>query len=153
MRLILFLAALLAATPAAAHLSIAPKESSVGAHERYAIRIPNEKKVDTIAIEVRFPSSLRVTALQQMSGWMTEPLRNPASALIGARWTGRLPPEEFVEFGVLATNPTTGSDLTWTAVQRFADGSSIEWSGPPGSKTPAAHVKLNKGSEMPMAAH
>lgn len=150
MRFILCLAGLLAATPAAAHVTVAPRESTFGAHERYAIRVPNEKTMDTIAIEVRFPASLRVTALQQMPGWMTEPLRNPAGALIGARWTGRLPPEQFVEFGVLAVNPATGSDLAWTAVQRFENGSSIEWSGDSKSKTPAAHVRLMPGMS---AAH
>lgn len=142
MRSILFTAALLAAAPAAAHVTVAPKQSVAGAHERYAILVPNEKMADTVAVEVTFPKALRVKAFQQLSGWMTEPVRDKSGALVGARWTGRLAPQQFVEFGVLAINPASGSDLAWTAIQLFSDGSSVEWSGAPGSKTPAAHVTL-----------
>ena len=142
MRSILFTAALLAAAPAAAHVTVAPKQSVAGARERYAILVPNEKMADTVAVEVTFPKALRVKAFQQLSGWMTEPVRDKSGALVGARWTGRLAPQQFVEFGVLAINPASGSDLAWTAIQLFSDGSSVEWSGAPGSKTPAAHVTL-----------
>jgi len=153
MRLILFIAALLAAAPATAHVTVAPKQSVAGAHERYAILVPNEKQADMIAVEVTFPKGLGVKAFQQLPGWMTEPVRDKSGALVGARWTGRLAPQQFVELGVLAINPAAGSDLVWAAVQRFADGSSIEWSGAAGSKTPAAHVKLIKAAEPTMPAH
>jgi uncharacterized protein YcnI len=125
-----------------AHVTVWPKESVAGAHEKYEVRVPNEKQVDMIAIEVRFPDGLRVTSFEQKPGWTTEPIRDGSGKTIGARWTGRLPPERFVEFGLLAVNPPGSGDLGWSAVQSYADGGKVDWTGLPGSKTPAPHVTI-----------
>ena len=134
------------AAPAAANVSVWPQQSTQGAREKYEIRVPNEKQADTIQVEVRFPAGLRVTALEQKPGWFTEPLRDKDGRIVAARWTGRLAPGQFTEFGILAVNPATGTVLEWTAIQAFADGGKIEWSGKPGSKTPAARVTLGPAS-------
>jgi uncharacterized protein YcnI len=131
---------------ATAHVTIWPKESTAGAHEKYEVRVPNEKQADTISIEVRFPAGLRVTSFEQKAGWMTEPLRDASGKTVGVRWTGRLPPQQFAEFGLLAANPQNPADLSWMAVQSFADGSKVEWSGPQGSRTPAPHVTIKPAS-------
>ena len=135
-------AALAIPTGAAAHVTVWPKEAPAGAHQKYDLRVPNEKKVDTIAVEVRFPPGLKVVAFEQKPGWMTEPVRDAKGAFTSARWTGHLAPQQFVEFGVLAVNPPSATDLSWTAIQSFADGTQIEWSGTPGSKTPAPRVTV-----------
>lgn len=142
MRSILFAVLLAASSAATAHVSVWPKQSAPGAREKYEIRVPNEKKVDTIALEVRFPAGLRVTSIEQKPEWRAEPLRDASGQLIGVRWSGKLAPEQFTEFGVLAANPPTGTELAWPAVQLFADGTKVEWSGPAGSKTPAPRVTL-----------
>ena len=142
MRWTIFAAVLAAAAPAPAHVTVWPKESVQGDREKYEIRVPNEKQSDTIAVEVRFPAGLKVSSFEQKPGWSTEPLRDASGAIIGARWAGRLPPSQFTEFGLLATNPGVG-ELAWTTTQFYSDGSKIEWSGPAGSKSPAPRVKLN----------
>lgn len=141
-RSISVLALALTATAASAHVTVWPKESAAGAHEKYEIRVPNEKRVDTVAIEVRFPAALKVTSFEQKPGWMTEPVRDTSGQTVGVRWTGKLPPQQFVEFGLLAVNPAGAADLGWSATQSYADGAKIDWSGPPGSKTPAPHVSI-----------
>ena len=143
MRFTGFAALLLAAsTSAPAHVTVWPKESVAGAREMYEIRVPNEKKIDTIVVEVRFPAGLRVTSIEQKPDWRAELLRDSSGQLVGARWTGRLTPEQFTQFGILAANPANGSELVWTAVQTYADGTRSEWSGAAGSKTPAPRVSL-----------
>jgi hypothetical protein len=139
---ILALLAAALATAASAHVTIWPQQSAPGAREKYELRVPNERKFDTIAIEFRFAPGLRVTAVEQKPGWQAEALRDPAGKLIGVRWTGRLPPENFTEFGLLAVNPPAGGDLVFTALQAFTDGTKIEWSGAAGSKSPAPRVRL-----------
>jgi uncharacterized protein YcnI len=139
--LISFLAASLA-TAAAAHVTVSPSQSAAGAREKYELRVPNERKSATITVEFRFPPGLRVTAVEQKPGWQAEAIRDSARNLIGVRWIGNLPPEQFTEFGVLAVNPASGGDLAFTAVQAFADGTKVEWSGAAGSKTPAPRVRL-----------
>ena len=141
-RLLAAIALAALATAAPAHVTVSPKASAAGAWEKYEIRLPNEKKVATTALEVRFPAGLRVMSFEDKPGWTVEPLRDAAGAITGARWTGQLPPERFVEFGVIAVNPKTGSELTWEEVQTYADGSVVSWSGPQGSKSPAPRVTL-----------
>jgi uncharacterized protein YcnI len=129
-------------TIASGHVTVWPKQSSVGAHEKYVVRVPNEKQVDTVTVEVRFPAGLRVTSFEQKPGWITEAIRDETGKAIGVRWTGKLPPQQFAEFGMLAANPPEASDLTWNATQIFADGTKVEWSGPLGSKNPSPHVTI-----------
>lgn len=143
MRLFPMLAAAAAvAVPASAHVTVWPKTSAPGAHEKYEVRLPNEKQADTIALELRFPAALKVRSLEQKPGWTTELIRDQSGGVTGVRWTGRLAPMQFIEFGLLATNPATPSDLVWSATQFYADGTKIEWSGPAGSKAPAPRVTL-----------
>jgi uncharacterized protein YcnI len=130
------------ASPAAANVSVWPQQSATGAREKYEIRVPNEKQADTTSIELRFPAGVRVTSFEQKPGWMTEAVRDGSGKIVGVRWTGKLPPSQFAEFGLLAVNPAAGTLLEWTAIQAYADGGKIEWSGKPGSKTPAARVTL-----------
>jgi hypothetical protein len=131
-----------ASTPAPAHVTVWPKQSEAGIHEKYDVRVPNEKQADTVIVEVRFPAGLRVSSFEQKPGWQTEPVRDGSGTVVGVRWSGRLPPHEFTEFGLLAVNPPSAADLSWTATQVYSDGTKIEWSGPPGSKTPAPHVLI-----------
>lgn len=142
MRLLISLAAASLATGASAHITAWPQQSVPSAREKYELRVPNERKSATITVEVRFPAGLRVTAVEQKAGWQAEAIRDSSGALVGVRWIGNLPPEQFTEFGLLGVNPAGGGDLAFTAIQAFADGTKVEWSGPPGSKTPAARVTL-----------
>jgi uncharacterized protein YcnI len=142
MRLMISLAAAAFATSAAAHVTVWPQQSAPGGREKYELRVPNERKSATITIEFRFPRGLRVTAVEQKPGWQAEAFRDSSGALTGVRWIGNLPPEQFTEFGLLAVNPSAGGDFAFTAIQAFADGTKIEWSGAAGSKTPAPRVRL-----------
>ena len=130
------------ATNAAANVTVWPQQSAPGAREKYELRVPNERKSATITVEFRFPAGLRVTAVEQKPGWQAEAFRDAAGNLTGVRWVGNLPAEEFTEFGLIGVNPTAGNELVFTAIQAFADGTKIEWSGKASSKTPAPRVKL-----------
>jgi uncharacterized protein YcnI len=133
------------ATGASAHVTVSPKASNAGAWEKYDIRLPNEKDSGTTMLEVRFPAGLRVMSFEEKPGWTVQTLRDANGTITGARWSGQLSPQRFVEFGVIAVNPN-GSELIWTAVQTYADGTTVSWSGAPGSKTPAPRVKLRPPS-------
>src|SRR5438270_7724722 len=132
MRMMIALAAALA-TSASANVTVSPQQSVPGAREKYELRVPNERRSATITVEFRFPPGLRVTAVEQKPGWQAEAFRDASGRLTGVRWVGNLPPEEFTEFGLLAVNPAASGDLAFTAIQAFADGTKLEWSGAAGS--------------------
>jgi uncharacterized protein YcnI len=143
--LILMAAALFTSTAALAHIRIYPAESAPGAREKYTMRVPNEKQVNSIRIEGEFPSELNVYDFEFKPGWKIDFKKDAKGKIIGATWTGKIQPYEFVEFGMLGLNPKEGvSDLTWKFIQYYDDGTKEEFTGPVGSKLPAPVVTLKK---------
>jgi uncharacterized protein YcnI len=123
---------------AGAHVTVSPKESPAAAHEKYSLRVPNEKQTDTVEVEVQLPDGIRAVAFEQKPGWTVAPREDAKGVVVAVRWQGRLAPRQFTELGLLAVNPAVAGELVWRAVQTYADGSKVEWSGIAGSKTPAA---------------
>ncbi len=137
-------AALLAVTPGLvhAHAVVYPKTSTTGAHERYVLRVPNEKNVPTNRVEIRFPAGLKVSSFSDVAGWQLEVQKDSAGAIIGAVWTGTLQPQRFIEFPFVAANPKTEARIVWPVFQTYADGERVEWTGEEGSKKPASATTI-----------
>jgi uncharacterized protein YcnI len=133
------------ASIANAHAVVFPKTSKTGGHEKYVLRVPNEKTVPTTRVEIRFPAGLRVTAFEDVPGWQLEVLTDSAKHVTGAVWTGTLAPQRFVEFPFVAANPKEEVKLLWPAYQTYADGQRVEWTGAEGSKTPASATSVGSG--------
>jgi len=127
-----------------AHIRIYPTESAYGAREKYTMRVPNEKQVDSIRVEGEFPRDLNVYDFEFKPGWKIDFKKNDAGKIVGATWTGTIRPYEFVEFGMLGINPKEGQtkELVWNFVQFYADGSKEEFTGPVGSRLPSPVVSL-----------
>jgi uncharacterized protein YcnI len=130
---------------ALAHAVVYPKTSKVGGYEKYVLRVPNEKATPTLRVEIRFPAELRVTSFGDVPGWQLEVLTDSAKRIIGAVWTGSLPPQRFMEFPFVGANPKTPAELVWPVYQTYADGPRVEWTGAEGSKTPASVTSIEAG--------
>ena len=132
----------LGASLALAHIRIYPTDSTFGAREKYTMRVPNEKQVDSIRVEGDFPPELQVYDFEFKPGWKIDFKKNDAGKIVGATWTGTVHPYEFVEFGMLGINPKEGQtkQLVWKFVQFYADGSKEEFTGPVGSFRPSPVV-------------
>ena len=137
---------------AQAHITVWPRQSDQGAREKYVIRTPNERREATVRIEATFPPEVKVTPFEEKPGWRLEIRRNEKGAIVGAVWTGTLPPDHFTEFSVLATNPRGAAGLTWSFRQTYAGGEVVDWSGPPGAARPAPRVELRPAGPA-AAAH
>jgi uncharacterized protein YcnI len=135
-----------------AHAVVYPKASTTGAHERYVIRVPNERNVPTTRVEITFPSDVRVSSFSDVPGWNLEIVRDTAKRIVGAVWTGSLPPERFAEFPFVAANPKTAGSITWPVIQTYADGERAEWTGPADSKRPASLTTLAVASSSTTGA-
>jgi uncharacterized protein YcnI len=127
---------------AMAHAVVYPKTTTTGAHERYLIRVPNERAVATTRVEIQFPPEVKVGSFIDVPGWTLEVARDSAKRITGAVWTGSLPPERFVEFPFVATNPKEPGEIRWPVVQTYADGERAEWTGPADSKRPASVTNI-----------
>ena len=134
---------LLAPAAARAHAVVFPKRSTPGAYEKYVLRVPNEKGAATTRVELRFPADVRVVSFADVPGWTLETLTDSAGKVVGAVWTGTLPPKRFVELPFVAVNPKGDARLVWPAFQTYADGERVEWTGTdPDAKTPASATEI-----------
>src|SRR6202453_5371015 len=80
--------ALASATLAFAHIRIAPTESAPGAREKYTMRVPNEKQVNTIRVEGEFPAGLQIYDFEFKPRWEICFKKDDGGKIVGAIWTG-----------------------------------------------------------------
>jgi uncharacterized protein YcnI len=141
------LAAAVAADVASAHVTVWPQQTAPGAFEKYIVRVPTEKDIPTMRVELRFPSGLKVSAFQPKPGWTYEVEKDAAGNSTGVIWSGgRIAPSEFEEFAFLAANPQQPGQLVFQAYQTYQGGSVVTWDGPEGSDNPAPVTVVSAGS-------
>lgn len=131
---------LAAVAPASAHVTVAPETSRGGAVERYTIRVPTEGKVTTTAVDLEVPADVTITGVV-VTGGFTYEARRDSDRITGLTWNLEIKPGEVAEFVIFARNPRSGQ-ISWKAHQRFADGTSADWTGVEGDRRPAAVTRL-----------
>ena len=139
--------AVLSVSLAFGHIRIYPTESTLGARERYTMRVPNEKQVKCVRIEGEFPPEVTIYDFEFKPGWKIDFKKDDKGKIVGAVWTGTMVPYEFVEFGMLGINPKEGANLVWKFVQYYDDGSKEEFTGPAGSRLPSPVTVLKKAAQ------
>ena len=149
--LLLCCALLIAPALALAHAVVFPKTSTPGAYERYVLRVPNERDVPTLKVELHFPVGLRVVSFSEVPGWKLHVVTDSAQRIIGAIWSGVLPRDRFVEFPFVAVNPKDSTSLAWPAYQTYEGGERVEWtSSDTASKTPVSATLIADTTEKPV---
>jgi uncharacterized protein YcnI len=126
---------------AAAHVTVWPRQSSTGAYEKYVVRVPTEGKVATQSVELRVPANVEIVSVGAPNGYTYEAKR-AGSRITSIVWTMKIEPGEFAEFAFMARNPKQPGEVRWEAIQRFADGTSTEWTGPVKDKHPASVTRV-----------
>jgi uncharacterized protein YcnI len=136
--------------PAAAHVTVNPEEASQGDYAKLAFRVPNERDdAGTTKLEIVLPPEHPIASVRVKPhpGWtvnMTKTkLANPVPGGHGATvseavsnivWQGGLiKPGEFDEFEVsLGPLPENAENLTFKALQTYANGEIVRWIEAPG---------------------
>ena len=149
--LLLCCALLIAPALVFAHAVVFPKASTPGAYEKYVLRVPNERDVPTLKVELHFPVGLRVVSFSEVPGWKLQVLADSAQRIIGAIWTGVLPKERFVEFPFVAVNPKDSTSLAWPTYQTYEGGERVEWTSPDtAAKTPVSSTLITDATAKPV---
>ena len=133
--------ALVVATAAQAHVTVWPQESRAGVGERYTVRVPTEGKVTTTEIELEVPVDVRVTGVL-VGGNFTYDLRREGDRIVAVTWKQDIKPGEYAEFVFFAVNPKSAGAIAWKAHQRYADGTTADWTGVEGDRRPASVTKI-----------
>jgi len=135
------------ASAASAHVVVYPKESKTGKYEKYTVRVPVEKEVNTTKVRVEFPEGVKVNTVKPVAGWTYAFEKDAEGRNKAITWTaanGGIKPHEFMEFDFVGANPKEAGTLTWKAYQTYADGEVVEWTGAPDSKTPASTTSMTE---------
>jgi uncharacterized protein YcnI len=140
------LALCVVSTLAGAHVTVWPRESALGAYEKYVVRVPTEGSVATTSIELQMPEGVSFVSMGA-PGSFTYELKRTGERVTSIVWTQPIKSGEFAEFAFMARNPKAGTVIAWQAVQHFSDGSSTQWSGPAGDKHPASVTKLTPAAD------
>lgn len=137
------LAAILLVLPSvvAAHVGVRPRESTPGAEERYTVRVPTEGTVATTSVRLEVPPGVAVLEVMPVGG-ATFTTQKAGDRIVAITWTKTIDPKEMAEFAFRARNPESGTEISWKAHQRFADGTVTDWVGPAGTPRPAPVTTL-----------
>ena len=118
--------ALSAVVAVLAHVTVSPGESKLGASERYTVRVPTEGQVATTGVDLEVPEGVTVSGVLAVGGWTSE-MRKEGGRVVGVSWKLEIPPTQFGELVFTARNPGEGTQIVWKVRQRFADGTSRDW--------------------------
>lgn len=118
-----------------AHVTIAPGESKLGASERYTVRVPTEGQVATTGVDLMVPEGVTVSNVLASGGWTSE-VKREGNRIVAVIWKVNIPAAHYAELVFNARNPKEGTTIAWKVTQRFADGTSRDWT--PSTKLIAA---------------
>lgn len=139
---IMLIGSMLLAGIASAHVTVYPKESTQGSYEKFTVRVPSEKDIPTVKVEVKFPmDAVSVSRFEPKAGWTYELAKDTAGKITGVTWkaTGDgLASTEFGEFNMQGKVADAATEIVWKAYQTYKDGSVVEWVGANGSDKPAS---------------
>jgi uncharacterized protein YcnI len=111
------------------------------------MRVPTEKPIPTVRIELEIPAGLELSGVDDVQGWKVELKKDSAGKTVGIVWSGSsIAPRQAGQFTFTAQNPREETTLAWKVVQVYEDGSRSEWTGPQGSRTPASVTMIKAGA-------
>ncbi|MEU8075398.1 YcnI family protein [Catellatospora citrea] len=148
----------LSAVPAAAHVTVNPKEATVGGYARLTFRVPNEKdNASTVKVEVALPEDapFASVSIKPTPGWtvvvekrkLATPIKNHDTEITEAAskitWTAdaasAVKPGQFQEFDVSAGPVPEVSQVVFKALQTYSDGDVVRWIDEPKPGEEAEH--------------
>ncbi len=131
--------------PAWAHVVVSPEEVAAGDYETLTVSVPTEKEIPTTEIRVEVPEGFLLSGVQPVPGW-EHAFEEDGGIVTAVTFSGgEIRPREFQQFLVQAQAPEEPGGYPWKATQTYEDGSTVEWTGAPGSEEPASVVEVASG--------
>ena len=131
----------LLAAAAEAHVTVAPRESTLGRNQVYTVRVPAEGGRATSQTVLQIPDGVTVSLVKAVPGLKFD-VKREDDRIVQITWTMDVHPGSYAEFQFIARNPEEGTDLTWKARALHPDGTSTDWVNPRGEPRPASVTSL-----------
>jgi len=137
---LVMLFALAAVTSLSAHVMVSPPESKSGAVQKYEVRVHNESKLTTTAVDLDIPDGVTVTDVAKPTAGSFTTKKN-GDRIVQITWQIDVQPSKYLALPFTAKNPQ-GAELKWALHQHLSDGSVVDWSDQPGAKEKGSVTKL-----------
>lgn len=126
---------------AQAHVVVFPKEARQGAYEKFTVRVPTEIEAPTVQVRVEIPEDVEISRFEPKYGWSYALERDASDKITAVVWNAEgegLSATEFGEFHMQGKVGNEAGNLVWNAIQTYADGTVVEWTGPQDADRPAS---------------
>ena len=133
-------AMLIVAAALEAHVTLQPRESAPDATLTYTVRVPTEGTVTTTGVELEIPDGISVLSVEGPAE--SYEVQKSGDRIVSIAWKTEILPKQFKTFTFSARNPSNPAEVSWTAHQRFADGTMFDWVEPAGGKHPAGRTTI-----------
>jgi len=131
-------AAVVLAGSANAHVQVTPSLVAPSDPVLFTVLVPGETEYGTVKVELKVPPGVYPFSYEDRPGWKRELVSKPNGLPDRIIWTGKAAPDGLVRFNFLAGTPAEPTEISWKAIQTYADGEEVAWIGPPDSEGPAA---------------
>src|SRR5699024_1640232 len=138
----------LAAPAVSAHVTVHPEESSTDAWEKYSVRIPVEKDMNTTEVELKAPEGINIVSVMPDANWDYDLEQDEDRNISAITWTATddlIGSNRFIVFYFVSANPSETGVFSWDACQTYEDDSVVEWDGEPDTEEPASVTKVVEG--------
>jgi uncharacterized protein len=144
--LVTFVAVFAIALPAYAHVTVsAPGATKGGGDQEITFRVPVEKNIDTVKVQVALPTDTPIASVdvKPIPGWthsekttkLSKPIHTDdgdiTEAVSQITWTAQkgqgLKPGEYGDFTIIAGQLPDAPELTFGTIQTYRDGSTVKW--------------------------
>ena len=122
------------------HVHITPVQSMSGATETYRLRVPSEGGRTTTSVVLAVPDGMTIASISSQTG-VTHDEKRMGDRIAEITWMVEIKAGESAELSFVARNPTDPL-IIWKVTQKYSDGSSSAWVGPPRDRSPAPITKL-----------
>lgn len=110
------------------HVTVVPVRADKGATQTYTFRVPSEGGRTTTGLVLTLPKGVTVLSVA---------IPNPGGSVAYQRktegeadqivWTLEIKPAAVVQLALTATNPPEDGPMIWKVTQKYADGTSTDW--------------------------
>ena len=138
---------LLIAAPALAHIMVSPPEAKAGATQNYELRVHNEGKLATTALDLEIPEGVTVLEVAPPASGTFDTVK-AGDHITKITWKVEVPANKYLALKFSAKNPDAAKELRWNVSQHLADGSVVEWSDKPGAKQKASVTKISAATSQ-----
>jgi uncharacterized protein YcnI len=148
---------------ASAHAVVYPRTVNANSYEKFILRVPVEKESATVKVRVEMPAGFVVSRVKPLPGWTYQVEKGADNTVKAITWSGgQIAPGEFQEFEFQGKTAANAGKYAFPVHQTYADGETVDWTGPSDAKTPASVVEVTAaasgttadahGQEKPAAA-